>query len=317
MYDLIIIGSGASGLAAGLYAGRYRLKTLIVEGDFGGATATAGHIANYPGVKNIDGYDLMKVMKEQGGEVGTEFKSGKVTNISKNGHCYALVVGDKEIQCKTVVFAGGAEHRKLGLSNEKELTGKGVHYCVTCDGPVYTGKTIAIIGGGDSAVKAANLASEYVEKIYLLVRGDTLKAEPINLEQMKKLGDKVKVLFETEIKEIMGSEKLEKLILTKERDGSADLVVDGLFVEIGFEPQVELAQSVGAELDEHGYIKVDAMMKTNIDGFFAAGDTVNHFGHFKQDITAAAMGAVAATSAYEDIKVHGDLCKLHGLPPQS
>jgi len=130
----------------------------------------------------------------------------------------------------------------------------------------------------------------------------------------KKLGDKVEVILEAEVKEIVGKDKLEKLVLSKPHKGSNELVVDGLFVEIGFVPNVELPKSIGAELDEHGYIKVDNMMKTNIDGFFAAGDTTNHFGRFKQDITAAAMGTVAATSAYEDNKVHGELCKFHAKP---
>jgi len=176
MYDLIIIGSGAAGLAAGLYAGRYKLKTLIVEGEFGGETAKAGHIANYPSVKSIDGYDLMKIMREQGEEVGTEFKDGWVTRLEKEGHCFTVFLGDEQLQAKTVIFTGGAEHRRLGLPNEKELAGKGVHYCMTCDGPVYTGKTIAIVGGGDSSVKDVNLASEYVEKMYLISRQKELHA---------------------------------------------------------------------------------------------------------------------------------------------
>jgi len=131
---------------------------------------------------------------------------------------------------------------------------------------------------------------------------------------MQKLGDKVEVLLETEIKEIVGKDRLEKLILSKPHKGSSDLNVAAVFVEIGALPNVELAVSLGVELDERGYIKVDNMMKTNVDGVFAAGDTVNHFGSFKQDITAAAMGAVSATSAYEDHKIHGELCMIHARP---
>jgi len=315
MYDLIIIGSGAAGLAAGLYAGRYRMKTAIIEGEFGGETARAGEIANYPGVKTLDGYELMKTMKEQGETLGIEFKSGYVKEIKHEGHCFFIGIDGKEtLQAKTVVFTGGAEARRLGLPNEKELTGKGVHYCMTCDGPVYTGKTIAIVGGGDASVKAVNLGAEYYEKAYLIVRGKELRAEPVNYEYLQKLGDKVEVLFETEVKEIVGEGKFEKVILSKPYNGSQELVVDGLFIEIGFVPNVSLAESIDVELDERGYIKVDNMMKTNIDGFFAAGDTVNHFGSFKQDVTAAAMGTVATTSAYEDTKVHGELCALHAKP---
>ncbi|MEK7155389.1 MAG: FAD-dependent oxidoreductase, partial [Patescibacteria group bacterium] len=166
----------------------------------------------------------------------------------------------------------------------------------------------------DASVKGANLAAEYSDKIYLLARGKEIVAEAINLEQMKKLSDKVEVLLETEVKEIVGKEKLEKVVLSRPHKGSTDLVIDGLFVEIGAVPNVDLATSLGVELDEHGYIKADAMMQTNIDGVFAAGDTVNHFGAFKQDITASAMGAVAATSAYNDHKVHGEFCAVHAQP---
>jgi thioredoxin reductase (NADPH) len=216
-----------------------------------------------------------------------------------------------------LIFALGTERRKLGLPNEKELVGKGVHYCVTCDGPLYTGKTIAIVGGGDASVKGTNLAGVYAKKVYLLTREKELHAEPVNYEMMKKLGDKVEVIYECAVKEIVAKEKgigLEKIVL--ETGGkTGDLTVDGLFVEIGALPNVELAKGVGVELDERGYIKVDNFMQTNIDGIFAAGDTTNHFGAFKQDITAAATGAMAATSAFKDLGVHGsEVCEVHAKP---
>ena len=217
-------------------------------------------------------------------------------------------------QTHAIIFATGAERRRLGLPNEKELTGRGVHYCVTCDGPVYGGKTIAMVGGGDASVKGAVLAAEYVNKLFLIVRGKEVSAEPINLERMKTLGDKIEVILETEVKEVVGKNKLEKVVLSRPFKGSTDLVLDGLFVEIGATPNVLLAQKLGVVLDERGHIEVDNMMQTNIDGVFAAGDVVNHFGSFKQDITAAAMGAVAATSAYNDRKVHGELCEMHAVP---
>lgn len=313
-YDLIIIGSGAAGLGAALYSGRYRVKTLVIGKEFGGETAKAGTIENYPGVQAIDGYELMGVMKEQAKSLGVETLDEEVTEIKRQEHCFEVCAKKTTHQTHAVIFALGAERRRLGLPNEKELTGKGVHYCVTCDGPVYNGKTIAMAGGGDASVKGAVLAAEYVNKLFLIVRGKEVTAEPINLERMKNLGDKIEVLLETEVKEIVGANRLEKLKLSRPFKGSDELVVDGLFVEIGASPNVELAKSIGVELDERGYIKTDSMMQTNIDGVFAAGDVVNHFGSFKQDITAAAMGAVAATSAYNDRKVHGELCPIHAQP---
>src|SRR3989338_2136363 len=240
MYDLIIVGSGAAGLSASLYAGRYRMKTLLVEGEFGGETAKAGEIANYPGVKPLDGYELMKIMKEQGKTVGVEFKSGFVEKVEKKGNCFSVQVGKDTFSAKTIVFAGGAEHRRLGLPNEDALTGNGVHYCVTCDGPLYTGKTIAMVGGGDSSVKSLILGSEYFQKAYLITMEKEIHAEPINLEYLKQLGDKVEIITETQIKEIVGVKELEKLILTKPHNDSSELIVDGLFVEIGFKPNVLL-----------------------------------------------------------------------------
>jgi thioredoxin reductase (NADPH) len=314
IYDLIIIGSGAAGLSAAIYAGRYRLKVIVFGKEFGGETTSAGAIENYPGAPSIQGYELMNLMKKQASDLGAEIADGEVDRIERHGHCFKIFVDNNEYQAKTIILALGSERLRLGLPNEKELTGHGVHYCITCDAPLYVGKTLAVVGGGDASVKGANLAAQYVKEILLLVRGKEVIAEPINYQQMQKLGGKIKVLLETEVKKIIGGEKLEKIILSKEYNGSKELVVDGLFVEIGAKPNVALAKSLGVELDEHGYIKVNNMMKTNIDGVFAAGDTVNHFGRFKQDITAAAMGAVAATSAYEDYKIHGELCTTHLRP---
>ena len=184
---------------------------------------------------------------------------------------------------------------------------QGVHFCITCDGPVYGGKTIAVVGGGDASVKESiwppNTRRRYI--FWLWIKNI---AEPINYEHMLKLGNKVEVLLETQVEEIVGKNSLEKIVLNKEFNGSKDLVVDGLFVEIGAIPNVHLAKQLGVELDEKGFIKTDNMMKTNIPGVFAAGDTVNLFGRFKQDITASAMGAVAATSAYEYYQLHAGKC---------
>ncbi|MBI2023896.1 FAD-dependent oxidoreductase [Candidatus Giovannonibacteria bacterium] len=313
-YDLIIIGSGAAGLGAAIYSGRYRMKVLVASKEFGGETAKAGVIENYPGIKAIDGYELMGAMWEQTKSLAVEIIDEEVKDVKRQGHCFEVSTKNATYQTHAIIFALGAERRRLGLPNEKELTGKGVHYCVTCDGPVYGGKTIAMAGGGDASVKGAILAAEYVNKVFLIVRGKEVQAEPVNLERMKKLGDKIELLLDTEVKEIAGEKKLEKLILSREFKGSSELVVDGLFVEIGAVPNVELTKSIGVELDERGYIKTDAMMQTNIDGVFAAGDAVNHFGSFKQCITSAAMGAVAATSAYNDRKIHGEICPIHAKP---
>lgn len=318
MYDLIIIGTGAAGLAAAVYAGRYKIKTLVIGREFGGETSTAATIWNYPGILAIDGYDLMGKMKEQAIKLGAEVVEGEVVKVTKQSHCISAFTAEgKEYQSKTLILALGTQRRKLGLANEKDLTGKGIHYCVTCDGPLYSGRTIAIVGGGDASVKGANLAAVYAKKIYLLTIEKQLRAEPVNYEQMQKLGDKVEVIYETAVKEAVakkGGMGLEKIVLST-HDKLGELKVDGLFVEIGALPNVELAKQLGVELDERGYVKVDNFMQTNIDGVFAAGDTTNFFGPFKQDITAAAEGAMAATSTFKDLGIHGgEVCQIHAVP---
>jgi thioredoxin reductase (NADPH) len=300
-YDVIVIGSGAAGLSAAIYAGRYKMSTLVIGEEFGGETSTAGSIENYPGVRAIDGYELMKIMKAQAKETGAQTEDGKVLTIEKNADGFLVATEDEQFIGTSVILATGSRRRHLGLPREEELTGKGVHYCWTCDGPLYGGKTIAMVGGGDSSVKGVNFLAEYAKKVYLIVQGDKVHAEPVNYERMKKLGEKVEVLLEHEVKELVGETKLEKLVLGKEYNGSNELVVDGLFIEVGFDPDITFAKQLGLELDEKNFVKVDNMMKTNVAGIFAAGDTTRHFGNFKQDITASAMGAVAATAAYEYI----------------
>ncbi|MBI2641966.1 MAG: FAD-dependent oxidoreductase [Candidatus Wildermuthbacteria bacterium] len=307
-YDVIIIGSGAAGLSAALYARRYTMKTLVIAGEFGGETSTAGKIENYPGIISIDGGDFMLTMKKQVELVGAELKEGRVVSVEKSNTGFAVKAEKETFEAKTVILAIGSRRRHLDLPNEKELVGKGVHYCWTCDGPLYGGKKVAMVGGGDSSVKGVNFLAEYAEKIYLIVRNKEVVAEPINLEQMKKLGDKVEVLLEHEVKELVGKEKLEKLVLSNPKHETGkeldDLVVDGMFIEIGFDPDKTFAEQLGIATDQKGYMMVDNGMKTNVQGVFAAGDATNHFGSFKQDITAAAMGAVAATSSYEYVKSH-------------
>ena len=317
IYDAIIVGSGAAGYGTAIYAGRYLMKTLIIRGKFGGETATAGQIWNYPGAPGTDGYELMKNMEGQAKDAGAEQMDGKVVAATSEGGCYQVTVEkpDKstvELAANTIIFAQGAERRHLGLDREDELTGKGVHYCVTCDGPLYSGKEVIMVGGGDASVKGILDLAKYVDKIYFVVRGDKLIAEPVNQADMEKLGDKVVMLFETEVKELVGEKMFEGVKLTKEFNGSDELKASALFVEIGADPDVKVATSLGVELDEHGYIKVDSSnMHTNVPGLFAAGDTVNAFGPFKQTITAAATGAVAATNAYNYHRKHGNICQLH------
>lgn len=307
MVDIAIIGSGVAGLGAALYGARYELSTLVIGDMLGGATATAWTVENYPGFESIDGYDLVVKMKEQVEKLGVAIQADRITAITKkDDHFILSTETGSEIQAKTVIFACGAARRKLGLPKEDEFAlGKGVHYCTTCDGPLYKGKTMGVVGGGDASVKGMNLAVQYAAQIYAFVREDKLKAEPINYQRLLPHieSGKVKVMYQTELAELLGDQRLTGVKL---KNGET-VKLDGLFVEIGAIPEVDLAVQLGVELDRYGYIQVNNMMETNVPGIYAAGDTTNFFGHFKQIVTGAAMGSVAATSAFSHLTKSADI----------
>lgn len=300
-YDLVIVGTGAAGLSAALYAGRYTLKTLAIGREFGGETATAWTIENYPGHLSIDGYDLMKIMAEQARHSGAETREGEVIAIHNDKEFRVVLADGSEVVSSALIVASGAARRHLNVPGEKELLGKGVHYCFTCDGPLYGKKNLIVVGGGDSSVKAVNFLAEYASRVTLITIEKDLRAEPVNIARMNALHDKVAVVYETTVKEFIGNERLERVRISGSSKDE-EIMADGVFIEIGFEPNRQLISQIGVALDEKGYIQTDNAMRTNIPGVFGAGDATGHFGEFKQDITAAALGAVAATSAYEYIK---------------
>lgn len=314
VYDVIILGGGAAGYSAAIYARRYLLKTALIQGKMpGGETATAGVVENYPGFVKIDGYELMQKFEEQAKINQTEIIVGHVETIKKNGHCFQIQYDGKTLDSKTIIFALGSEHRKLGVKREQELKGHGLNYCVTCDGPLFKGKRTILVGGGDSSVKGAALLADYAQSVLLVTREKELHAEPVNLKRMQAKKN-IQVVYENGVKELIGEEKLEAVELVSAVDGKTRIEVEGVFVEIGLIPRTELPKTLGVKLDERGNVNVDAMMRTNVDGIFACGDLTNAAGGFKQIVTAAAQGALAATAAYQDIGEHGEqlACELHG-----
>ena len=317
IYDTIIVGGGAAGLSAAIYAGRYLMRTLVLEGPTpGGETAVAWLVENYPGVPSIDGYELMQKMRSQAVAAGAEIATAAATSVQRDAHCFTVSTDQPTTYLgKTVIIAQGSTRRRLGLPREKELTGHGISYCATCDAPLYRGKTVAIIGGGDASVKGAILAGAYASRVFLIVRGSKLRAEPVNEVKMKSQRN-TEILFSTEVREILGDGQLRGIRLSQPYGGSDTLDVQGLFVEIGAEPNTAIATTLGISVDSQGYIKVNSMMHTSVHGVYAAGDITNGAGNFRQDIVAAAQGALAATAAYHDLGVHGgEACELHARPP--
>lgn len=302
--DTIIIGGGVTGFSAAMYAGRLKLDTLVISAIRGGTIILTNDIANWPGIKQTDGITLAKQIEEHALDYpGVSVKDGKVVKVEKKKSVFEVITEDNEkFQAKTLIFATGTEWRKLGVPGEKEYSGNGVHYCALCDGYAYKGKTIAVVGGADSATKEAILLTRWASKVYILYRGEKIRPEPVTMvraEEKIKEG-KIEIINNTNVLEIKGDgKKVISLILDKQYKGKEDFKIDGVFVEIGHTPQSQLAVSVGVKTDQKGNVIIDRGAQTNIPGVYAAGDVVDT--KFKQAITGSAEGVLAAYSAYEYI----------------
>ncbi len=297
MYDFVVIGSGAAGYTAALYAVRYKMKTLVIGNQEGGQSALAHDIENYPGFVSIKGPDLMKKFKECALEYGTETKMDEVKEIIKNDDgtfSLPLAYSGETIQAKSVLYAAGTKNRKLNAKGEDEFYGKGVTYCATCDGFFFKGKTVGIVGGGDSAATSALYMADLCPKVYLFVRGDSMIAEPIWQEQLAKK-ENIEILYNTSVDEFAGEKSLEKVIT---KDGK-EIELQGCFIEIGASPNTALLDSFNIEKDGGGYIVVEKDQSIpNIAGLFSAGDVTTNSNHFHQIATAVGEGAVASNGAF-------------------
>lgn len=304
IYDVIIIGAGAAGLTAGIYAGRRELKTLILTKDIGGQAAITDEIENWPGEMSITGPKLMEKFKKQVEKWGAEIEFAEVKEIKKENDKFIVVNNDKEYRAKTLILCFGLEHRKLKVSGEKELTGKGVSYCATCDGPLFKNKKVGIVGGGNSALDAAEYLAKLAEKVFIFVRKDHFSpnTEQVLVETVEDLVDegKVEVRWNTEVKEMKGEQKLESVkLINNKTNETEDFELDGLFIEIGMVPKTELIENL-VDLDEKGHVKIDQACKTSVPGIFAAGDVT--ISPYKQLVTSAGEGCKAALSAYSHIQ---------------
>jgi len=276
-YDLIIVGAGPAGLTAAIYAGRYQLKTLVVGKLPGGLAGEASEVCNFPSYESIGGVELMMKMMGHVKSLGIEIKQEEVDDIIK-GKEFKVVANKKEYSAKKIILAIGCERRRLQLENEKEFIGRGISYCATCDAGFYKEKTVGIVGGGNAALSAALLLSDFAKKVYIIYRKDKFsKAEPSWVKKIKKKN--IINLFNSNVTKLIGKDKLEKVEINNEKV----IDMDGLFIEIGSVPNVELAEKLGLEMEEK-YIAVDKKQNTNVKGVLAAGDITNN--SLKQIITA-------------------------------
>jgi thioredoxin reductase (NADPH) len=299
MYDIAIIGSGPAGYSAGIYSSRYQLNTVIFGKMMGGTASEAHKICNYPGFDDISGMELSNKMYEHAKNTGCNIKFESIANIEKlNNHFKLTTDLNKEYEAKTVLLAVGTERTKLSIPNEDKFLGKGLSYCATCDANFYKDKVVGVIGGSSAATMAAVMLSDLSKKVYILYRGEELRGDPTWKRQALKK-ENIEVLYKTVVTKLIGDDQLESLELNREYEGSNTLDVDGVFVEIGSEPNKNLPQKIGIKTDKNGYIEVDEAQRTNIKGIWAAGDCTTNSNGFRQVVTAVSEGAIASDDIYK------------------
>ncbi|HLM83599.1 MAG TPA: FAD-dependent oxidoreductase [Candidatus Bathyarchaeia archaeon] len=302
IYDLIIIGAGPAGLAASIYASRYRINHLVIGKEPGGQAVEAHKVENWPGTKSISGFELTQNMREHAAGLGAEIVMDSISNISRGGDFFDVTAHTAQYKTKNIILALGMEYKKLSIPGEEEFKGRGVSYCPTCDAAFFGGKIVAVVGGGNSAASAAQLLAQYASKVYVIYRGEKLKVDPAYLENFSK-NEKIEIIYNTNVREIKGNSNVERIILDKKYNDKDDLEVQGVFIEIGSEPGVELVKQLGVEADDQGFIIVNPDQSTNVAGIYAAGDATTGSNKLRQILTAAAEGAVAAASVYKKIQI--------------
>ena len=304
--NLVIVGSGPSGYTAAIYAARAQLNPMIYEGSVtaGGALMNTTEVENFPGfIDGIMGPDLMDAMRKQAKRFGANLITDDIVEMDLAGPIKTLKDGSgNTIKAKSVILAMGSAYREIGLENEKRLSGRGVSWCATCDGFFFRDQVIAVVGGGDSAVEEATFLTKFASKVVLIHRRDSLRASKIMAERALS-NPKIEMLWNTEVIDVLGAEKVEALSLKNTVTGEVSKRdFTGLFVAIGHDPRNELIKGQ-VTLDDAGYVIVEAgSTKTNLDGVFACGDLVDHT--YRQAITAAGTGCEAALDAEKFLSHH-------------
>ncbi len=298
MYDIVIIGGGPAGLTAALYARRANKSVLVIEkGTFGGQITYSPKVENIPGFLQVTGNEFAEKLVEQVLEQGAEVECAEVTEI-RNGDVKTVVTDSGEFEAKAVIIATGAKHRMLGLEKEEQFVGEGISFCAVCDGAFYEGKTVAVIGGGNSALQEAILLSDLAKKVYVVQNLDYLTGEKKLAAQLMARNN-VEIILGTTVETLKGDSTLTGITVKKSADGTmTDIDLDGMFVAIGLIPQNEIFSGT-IELDDYGYVNADESCTTDADGIFTAGDCRRK--KIRQVATAAADGAVAAMAACDYI----------------
>jgi len=295
-YDLVIVGGGPGGISAAIYAIRARMKLVLIEkAGIGGQIALSDIIENYPGFPSLSGPELMAKFEEHAKGEGLEIKYGLVSSLRKEGDLFTLELGKEKLEAKSVIIASGAEPSKINIPGEKEFFGRGVSTCATCDGPFYRGRDVAVVGGGDTAVKESIYLSKLVNKLYLVHRRDELRAEKV-LQERVFSKENIEFCWNNNSIEILGDKQGVTGFLIEDKNSKErrTLKVDGVFIFVGLNPSTGFVE---CEKDEFGFIKTDENMETSVPGMFAVGDC--RVTPLRQVATAVGDGAIAAVKAEE------------------
>lgn len=296
MYDIIIVGAGPAGLTAALYALRANKKVLLFEAKtYGGQIINANKIENYPGVEEISGFDYATTLYNQVKKLGGEFKFETVIRIEADN---TVKTNNGEYHAKSIILSTGSENRKLNIEKEAEYVGKGISYCATCDGNFYRNKTVAVVGGGNTALEDAIYLSNLVEKLYLIHRRDEFRGDEKLLDELKEK-ENVEFILNSNVVKLNGEEKLESILIRNNNGEEKEIKVDGLFIAVGQTPKNEIFKNI-VELDEKGYIISEDGVHTSHKGIYVAGDT--RVKDLRQLTTAVSDGAIAATVAIKESK---------------
>lgn len=300
-YDTIIIGAGPAGFSAAIYTARREMKTLILTKDIGGQLVLASSIENYPGFEQIDSFDLTKKMEDQTRNLGVEIKMEEVQKIEKDGQGeFNIYTAKEQYKAKTIIIAMGLMPRRLAIKGEERLAGKGVSYCSNCDGPIFRDKNIAVVGGGNSALDAAEVLSKIGKQIYLIHRSEEFKAFDALVNKVKSV-DNIEMILNSEIEEIAGENKVEKIkVKNNQTNEERKIEVDAVFIEVGRVAHTDLFADL-LKRDDRKQILIDENCKTSQEGIFAAGDVTQVA--FKQITIASGQGTIAALEAYQYLQL--------------
>jgi alkyl hydroperoxide reductase subunit F len=297
LYDTIIIGSGPAGMTAGIYAARREMNALIIGKEPGGQMMWASEIENYPGFKSIGNYELISKMQEHVTGLGVEIKNEEVKKVEKDEEDnFKLTTGKDVFRSKTVIIAMGLSPRRLEIPGEKEFNGRGVTYCANCDAPFYKNKDVAVIGGGNSALDAAEYLSKIANQVYLIHRREEFRAFEALIEEVE-ARDNIELVKNSEVKNIEGQEKVERIrVYNKKEDKETEIQVQGVFIEVGRIAKTDLVADL-VERNEGSQIKTNEICETATPGLYAAGDVTTT--PFKQITVACGQGTIAALAAYQ------------------